>query len=194
MDKLLRSDLLSLEKYAEVRKDYRANTMRHKRDRHLSVGPNATLYFEDRLTIQYQIQEMLRVEKIFDVEGIEQELETYNPLIPDGSSWNATFMLEFEDVDIRKNRLSELLGIESCMWMQVAAFDRIAPICNEDLERATDEKTSSVHFMRFELTNEMIQALKEDATLSAGIDHREYQYTVNPIAENIRQSLVNDLD
>jgi len=194
MDKLLRSDLLPLEKYDEVRKDHRAKTMRHKRDRHLSVGPNATLYFEDRVTIQYQIQEMLRVEKIFDVEGIEQELATYNPLIPDGANLKATFMIEFEDVDIRKQRLSELLGIESCMWMQVAEFDRVAPICNEDLERSTDEKTSSVHFMRFELTNEMIQALKEDANLSAGIDHRKYQYTVSPIAENIRQSLVDDLD
>jgi len=194
MDKLLRSDLLPLEKYDEVRKDHRAKTMRHKRDRHLSVGPNATLYFEDRVTIQYQIQEMLRVEKIFDVEGIEQELATYNPLIPDGANLKATFMIEFEDVDIRKQRLSELLGIESCMWMQVAEFDRVAPICNEDLERSTDEKTSSVHFMRFELTNEMIQALKEDANLSAGIDHRKYHYTVSPIAENIRQSLVDDLD
>ena len=194
MDKLLRSDLLSLEIYAEVRKDFRAKVMRHKQNRHLSIGPNATLYFEDRLTIQYQVQEILRVEKIFESEGIEEELQAYNPLIPDGTNWKSTFMLEFEDVDERKQRLSELLWVETRLWMQVAGCGRIAPICNEDLERTTHEKTSSVHFVRFELTSEMIQALKKDATISAGIDHREYQFTVNPIAENIRQSLINDLN
>jgi len=194
MNKLAREDLISLEKYAEMRSDFRDKVMEHKKNRRLAIGPNATLYFEDRLTIQYQVQEMLRVEKIFEAEGIKEELEAYNPLIPDGKNWKATFMLEFGDVAERRKRLAELVGVEANVWMQVKGFDRISPIYNEDLERSTEEKTSSVHFMRFELTDEMIKALKNGATLSAGIDHPKYQETVDPVSDNIVESLLNDLD
>jgi hypothetical protein len=151
MNKLSRSDLYSLEKYAEVRNDFRARVMEHKKNRRLAIGPNATLYFEDRLTVQYQVQEMLRIEKIFESEGIEDELAAYNPLIPDGNNWKATFMLEFEEVEERRRKLSMLLGVEGNVWVQIKGFDRIVPIYNEDLERSTEDKTSSVHFMRFEL-------------------------------------------
>lgn len=194
MNKLVREDLITLEKYAEMRSDFRDKVMEHKKNRRLAIGPNATLYFEDRLTIQYQVQEMLRVEKIFEAEGIKEELEAYNPLIPDGKNWKATFMLEFGDVAERRIRLAELVGVEANVWMQVAGFDRITPIYNEDLERSTEEKTSSVHFMRFELTDAMIAALKNGAALSAGIDHPKYDYTVDPVYDNTLKALLNDLD
>jgi hypothetical protein len=194
MNKLSRSDLYSLEKYAEVRNDFRARVMEHKKNRRLAIGPNATLYFEDRLTVQYQVQEMLRIEKIFESEGIEDELAAYNPLIPDGNNWKATFMLEFEEVEERRRKLSMLLGVEGNVWVQIKGFDRIVPIYNEDLERSTEDKTSSVHFMRFELSKEMVKALKEGAPLSAGIDHPEYHYVVDPVADNVRDALVSDLD
>ena len=194
MNKLAREDLITLEKYAEMRSDFRDKVMEHKKNRRLAIGPNATLYFEDRLTIQYQVQEMLRVEKIFEAEGIKEELEAYNPLIPDGKNWKATFMLEFGDVAERRIRLAELVGVEANVWMQVAGFDRITPIYNEDLERSTEEKTSSVHFMRFELTDAMIAALKNGAALSAGIDHPQYNYTVDPVYDNTLKALLNDLD
>ena len=194
MDKLTRDDLYSLEKYAEVRTDFRARVMEHKKNRRVPIGPNANLYFEDRLTIQYQIQEMLRIEKIFEADGINEELEAYNPLIPDGKNWKATFMLEFEDVDERRVKLAELVGVEANVWMQVEGFDRIVPIYNEDLERSTESKTSSVHFMRFELTDEMINALKAGAFLAAGIDHPAYRYTLSPMPENIRDALIDDLE
>ncbi len=194
MNKLTRDDLLSLEKYAEVRPDFRARVMEHKKNRRLAIGPNANLYFEDRLTIQYQIQEMLRIEKIFEAEGINEELEAYNPLIPDGKNWKATFMLEFEDVDERRLKLAELVGVDADVWMQVEGFERIVPISNEDLERSTESKTSSVHFMRFELSGEMINALKAGASLSAGIDNPAYPHVVAPVAENIRSALIEDLE
>lgn len=194
MKKLAREDLISLEKYAEMRSDFRDKVMQHKKNRRLAIGPNATLYFEDRLTIQYQVQEMLRIEKIFEAESIKEELEAYNPLIPDGKNWKATFMLEYGDVAERRKRLAELVGVEANVWMQVAGFDRIAPIYNEDLERSTDEKTSAVHFMRFELSDAMIVALKNGATLSAGIDHPHYLHTVEPVPANIVNALVQDLD
>ena len=194
MKKLTRDDLFNLEKYAEIRKDFRRKVMEHKNNRRLPIGPNATLYFEDRLTIQYQVQEMLRIEKIFEAEGIEEELSAYNPLIPDGKNWKATFMLEYPTVDERRERLAALVGIEGSVWMQVQGFDRIAPIYNEDLERSTAAKTSSVHFMRFELSDEMIDALKGGASLSAGIDHPEYNYTVDKVADDTTRVLVEDLD
>lgn len=194
MNKLSRSDLLSLEKYTEQRKEFRRKVMEHKKNRRLPVGPNANLYFEDRLTIQYQIQEMLRIEKIFDAVGIEDELAAYNPLIPDGKNWKATFMLEYEDSMVRRQKLSELIDVESHVWLQVQGFRRISPIYNEDLQRSTEDKTSSVHFMRFELTDEMILALKNGASLAAGIDHPAYQHLVDPVPENVLKSLLNDLD
>jgi hypothetical protein len=192
--KLTREDLYSLEKYAEVRSDYRTKVMQHKRNRRVPVGPNATLYFEDALTMQYQIQEMLRIEKIFEADGIQEELDAYNPLIPDGANWKATFMMEYADESERKAQLAKLLGVEKHVWAQVADFSRITPIADEDLDRADEQKTSSVHFLRFELTPEMTQAVKNGAAISIGIDHPYYTYSVDPVPENVRDSLAADLD
>ena len=194
MEKLDRSQLYSLEKYSEIRSDMRARVMAHKKNRRLPIGPNATLYFEDRETIQYQVQEMLRVEKVFEADGIEEELEAYNPLIPDGSNWKATFMLEYDDADERRQQLSQLLGIDQAVWVRVGELEIVRPISNEDLERETEDKTSSVHFLRFELSQEMVEALKQGASISAGIDHQNYSYSLTPIPANIQESLVADLD
>lgn len=194
MKKLTRADLFSLEQYAESRKAFRDEVLAHKKNRRLALGPNANLYFEDRMTIKYQVQEMLRIEKVFEAAGIEEELGAYNPLIPDGKNWKATFMLEFEDVDVRRQRLAELIGVEAHVWMQVAGFERIAPIYNEDMERSDGEKTAAVHFMRFELTDAMIKALKGGATLAAGIDHDAYRQIIDPVPANIVNSLLQDLD
>ena len=193
MSKLTRDDLFSLEKYAEVRPEFRARVMAHKKNRQLPIGPNATLYFEDALTMHYQVQEMLRAERIFEADGIQEELDAYNPLIPDGSNWKATFMIEFPEEEERKIQLERLIGIERHVWAQVADFARITPIADEDLERETEEKTSSVHFMRFELTAEMAEAVKNGAAISIGIDHPAYTYAAEPIAQNIRDSLAEDL-
>ena len=194
MEKLDRSQLYSLEKYSEIRSDMRARVMAHKKNRRLPIGPNATLYFEDRETIQYQVQEMLRVEKVFEADGIEEELEAYNPLIPDGSNWKATFMLEYDDADERRQQLSQLLGIDQAVWVRVGELEIVRPISNEDLERETEDKTSSVHFLRFELSQKMVEALKQGASISAGIDHQNYSYSLTPIPANIQESLVADLD
>ena len=194
MEKLQRQDLMPLEEYAEARGQFRARVMAHKKSRQLHIGPNATLYFEDRLTIQYQIQEMLRIEKIFEATGIKEELEAYNPLIPDGANWKATFMLEYEDERERRQQLARLVGVEDCVWIKAAGFDPVRPVCDEDLERETETKTSSVHFMRFELSADMVKALKAGASLAAGIDHENYSYTVNPVPDAIRTSLIKDLD
>ena len=194
MRKLTRESLISLEKYAEIRDDFRAEVMRHKRDRRLALGTNATLYFEDRLTMQYQVQEMLRIERIFEAAGINEELEAYNPLIPDGSNWKATFMVEFPDPEERDAMLRQLAGVENRVWMQIGDSDKIRPIADEDLDRTNEEKTSAVHFLRFELHAEQVKQLKEGAELAAGIDHDNYQVDVRPVAANIRQSLLRDLD
>ena len=194
MRKLTRESLISLEKYAEIRDDFRAEVMRHKRDRRLPLGTNATLYFEDRLTMQYQVQEMLRIERIFETAGINEELEAYNPLVPDGSNWKATFMVEFPDPEERDAMLRQLAGVENRVWLQIDDSDKIRPIADEDLDRTSDEKTSAVHFLRFELHAEQVKALKEGAELAAGIDHDNYQVEVRPVAPNIRQSLMRDLD
>ncbi|HOP15963.1 MAG: DUF3501 family protein [Gammaproteobacteria bacterium] len=193
MNKLTRGDLLSLEKYAEVRPEFRARVMAHKRNRQLPIGPNATLYFEDALTMHYQVQEMLRAERIFEAAGIQEELDAYNPLIPDGSNWKATFMMEYPDEVERREKLAQLLGVEKHIWVQVADFARVTPIADEDLERETADKTSSVHFLRIELTPEMAQAVKQGAPVSMGIDHPAYNYTAEPIPQNIRDSLAGDL-
>jgi hypothetical protein len=189
---LTRDDLYSLEKYAQVRSEFRAQVMAHKKARQVAVGPHATLYFEDRLTMQYQIQEMLRAERIFESAGIQDELDAYNPLIPDGSNWKATFMIEYEDVDERREALTRLKGIEDLMWVQVAGFDKAFAIADEDMEREDETKTSSVHFMRFELSAPMVAAMKSGADLSMGSDHPEYGYQVQ-VPPATRDSLAADL-
>ncbi len=194
MEQLTKEDLYSLEEYSAMRAEFRQKMIAHKKNRVLRLGEHATLHFEDRLLMQYQIQEMLRAEKIFEADGIQEELDAYNPLIPNGSNWKATFMLEYDDENIRKQRLSELIGIENNVWVAVAGFDRVHPICNEDLDRETEEKTSSVHFMRFELTAEMIKAIKAGADISAGIDHERYSVTIDALSENMRASLAADLN
>ena len=193
MPKLTREDLYSLEEYARVRSQFRAEVMAHKRNRQLAIGRNATLYFEDQLTMKYQVQEMLRAERIFEPEGVAEELAAYNPLIPDGSNWKATFMLEYADVEERRLALERLVGIEDRVWMQVEGQERVWSIADEDLERETEVKTSAVHFLRFELTPAMVGALHSGAQLAAGIDHDGYREEVNPVPDHIRQSLVADL-
>ena len=194
MKKLSRDDLHSLEHYSEIRDEFRDRVMQHKRDRRLSLGTNATLYFEDTLTMQYQVQEMLRIERIFEAAGISEELDAYNPLIPDGSNWKATFMVEFPDEQERRAMLTQLVGIEDKVWLQVGDAGKIRPIADEDLARSDEEKTSAVHFLRFELNESQVQSLKEGATLSAGIDHENYQVDVSPVPENVRNALLVDLD
>lgn len=194
MQKLKRQDLLSLEQYAEKRAAFRKKVMAHKRNRRLDLGMNAALHFEDRLTMQYQVQEMLRIERIFESNGINEELEAYNPLIPDGSNWKATFMVEFPEIEERRQMLSRLVGIEDRVYVQVADFDRVFAIADEDMERSDDGKTSAVHFLRFEFPPEQAAALKSGASLIGGIDHEHYSVEVTPIADNIRDSLVNDLN
>jgi hypothetical protein len=194
MQKLTRDDLYSLEQYAGVRDEFRGEVLEHKRNRRLELGTNAALYFEDRMTMQYQIQEMLRIERIFEADGINEELEAYNPLIPDGSNWKATFMVEFPEVEERQMMLKQLVDIENRVYVQVGDFERSYAIADEDLDRADATKTSAVHFLRFELTPEMVTALKDGVHLTAGIDHENYQVEISPIAENIRLSLLGDLD
>jgi hypothetical protein len=193
MQMLTRENLMSLEQYAKARPAFRAEVLAHKRDRQVPIGPNATLYFEDRLTMQYQVQEMLRIERVFEAEGIEDELSAYNPLIPNGSNWKATFMIEFGDVEQRRAALMQMVGIEHRVWAQVGSKQRIYAIADEDLDRATEDKTSSVHFMRFELTPEMVAAAKQGAPISMGIEHEVYRHTVEAVPENVRRSLVADL-
>jgi hypothetical protein len=194
MQKLTREDLFSLEQYAEARPAFRQKVLAHKSNRRLGLGTNAALYFEDRLTMQYQVQEMLRIERIFEVDGINEELDAYNPLIPDGSNWKATFMVEFPEVEERRAMLQQLRGIENRVYVQVADFDRVFAIADEDLDRSDDEKTSAVHFLRFELPTEQIEALRSGAPFFAGIDHENYRVEVRPVPDNIRESLLQDFD
>lgn len=193
MDKLTPTDLMSLERYARERPAFRARVLEHKRDRKLAIGPSVTWSFEDRLTMQYQVQEMLRAERIFEPEGIREELDAYNPLIPDGGNWKATLLIEFPDVEERQRQLAQLIGLEDRCWVQVHGHDRVYAIADEDLERETTEKTSSVHFLRFELTPAMISVLKSGAELSAGVDHDRYRHSVDPVSETVRVALAADL-
>ena len=193
MTHLTRDDLWSLEEYATRRADFRAEVMAHKKNRQLALGEHARLYFEDTTTIRYQIQEMLRIERVFEAEGIEEELSAYNPLIPDGHNWKATFMIEIPDPTQRAVRLGEMIGIEDHVWLQVADMERIVPIADEDLDRTTADKTASVHFLRFEVTPEQINALKDGATLYAGIDHPSYLLERHEVPSAIRDSLAADL-
>jgi len=192
MTHLMHDDLFSLEQYARKRPEFRTRVIAHKKNRRVALGSHAALYFEDALTVQYQIQEMLRIEKIFESEGIQDELDVYNPLIPDGSNWKATFMLEYEDEHERRKALARLIGVEMCVWMQVDGFARVFPISNEDLDRSTPEKTSAVHFMRFELTPEMVSAVKKGALISAGIDHPEI-HVETMIGAEVHKALQGDL-
>jgi hypothetical protein len=193
LPKLTRADLMSLEQYSIARKEFRAKVLDHKKNRIVGIGPNATWCFEDQLTIQYQVQEMLRVERIFEAAGIQEELDAYNPLIPDGTNWKVTFMVEFPDVEERRVRLAELKGIEDVCWVQVEGFDRVMAIADEDLERETEEKTSAVHFLRFELTPDMIAKVRDGAAIAVGIDHPNYRYEVRPLPQAVRDSLAKDL-
>jgi len=191
---LSRGDLWSLEEYAEHRPSFRAQVLAHKKNRQVGLGAHARLYFEDRLTIHYQIQEMLRIEKVFEAAGIEEELEAYNPLIPDGHNWKATLMLEYEDPAERAQQLARMIGVENRVWLQVDGCDRVYPIADEDLERENETKTSSVHFLRFELSPSMITAVHQGAAVAAGIDHPAYTVESTPLAAEIRDSLAGDLD
>ena len=193
MKKLSRDDLYPLEKYAEVRPGFRAEVMAHKQNRQVAIGPNATLYFEDRMTMQYQIQEMLRIERIFEADGINDELAVYNPLIPDGHNWKATFMVEFPDSEERRVALKRLKGVENQVWARVAGFEPVCPHADEDLEREDEEKTSSVHFLRFELTPDMVKAVKQGAAIAMGIDHPVYTHQVDPVPATTRDFLAQDL-
>ncbi len=192
MNKLSVNDLFSLERYARERPTFRTQVLEHKRARQLAVGPHTTWLFEDRLTVQYQVQEMLRAERIFEPEGIEEELSSYNPLIPDGQNWKATLLIEFPDEDERRRELAKMKGIEDRTWVQVKGHDRVYAIADEDLERENDEKTSSVHFLRFELTPPMIVALRGGANLAVGIDHDHYRHSVAAVSAATRQALVAD--
>lgn len=192
MAKLTRDDLYNLETYAEVRADFRRKVIEHKQDRRLALDDHITLYFEDALTVQYQIQEMLRIERIFEAAGIQEELDVYNPLIPDGHNWKATCMIEYADEAERRPALARLIGIEDSVWMQVAGFDRVYAIANEDLDRTAPDKTASVHFLRFELTPAMRDAAKHGAKLMAGVDHPACQAS-REIPDNVRAALVSDL-
>ncbi len=184
---------MSLEQYSQQRGDFRSRVIAHKKHRRVGIGKHLFLYFEDRLTVQYQVQEMLRIEKIFETAGIEDELGAYNPLIPDGQNLKATAMLEYQDVDERKQQLALLRGIEDMVWIQVDGFNRVYAISNEDLERSNAEKTSAVHFMRFELEPDMIAALRSGATLSMGSNHESYHYSAD-VDIQTQQSLLADLD
>ncbi len=192
MQKLERSKLWSLEEYAARREAFRAEVIAHKKPRRVVLNPNATMYFEDFTTLKYQVQEMLRVERIFEAAEIAEEIEAYNPLIPDGSNWKGTFMFEYPDVDERRKALAAMSGIEHKIWMQVDDLKRVYAIANEDLERSTEEKTSAVHFLRFELDDASASAAKAGAAIRMGIDHPALSCDVT-LAEDSRKSLMSDL-
>ena len=193
MNKLAVGDLMSLEQYARERPAFRDRVLRHKGERRLALGPNATWLFEDRLTVQYQVQEMLRVERIFEPQGILDELGSYNPLIPDGSNWKVTLLIEFVQPEERAVALAKLKGVEDRCWVAVAEHERVFAVADEDLERENAQKTSAVHFLRFELTAPMIASLKAGAVLAAGIDHEHYRHALPAVPAPLRSALIADL-
>ncbi|MFC3148838.1 DUF3501 family protein [Piscinibacterium candidicorallinum] len=193
MNKITRDSLMTLEAYAKARPEFRKQVLEHKKLRTVAVGNHVTLIFEDELTVRYQIQEMLRIEKTFEERGILDELEAYNPLVPDGRNFKATMMIEYPEVAERKEALQRLKGIEHKVWVQVEGSPKVYAIADEDLERSNDTKTSAVHFMRFELTDEMAAALKYGVTLSVGVDHPMYSQAVSPLPIEVRNALVKDL-
>jgi len=190
---LTRNDLLSLEEYSARRQEFKAKVISHKKNRQLNLSEHARLYFEDELTIRYQIQEMLRIEKVFEAEGIQDELDAYNPLIPDGTNFKATFMLEYDDVELRKVELAKLIGVEDQIWLQVEGCDKVYAIADEDLDRENAEKTSSVHFLRFELSEAMISKLKQSQSLFAGCDHLNLPIAGVKLPAALVASLTEDL-
>ena len=193
MKKLVRSDLISLEQYSADRVRLRGEVIAHKQLRNVQVGPNMTWCFEDYTTIRYQILEMLRAERIFESDGIQGELDAYNPLIPDGSNWKVTLLLEFPDPQLRRTALEKLIGVEDRCWIRVSEMERVFAVADEDMERENDEKTSAVHFLRFELSPSMIAAMKSGAPLSVGVDHDEYRHLLSPLSRPIRDALSRDL-
>jgi len=193
MPAITRGSLMTLEAYSAVRKEFRANVMSHKKNRTVQLGGNVTLLFEDEMTMRYQIQEMLRAERIYEAAGIQDELDTYNPLIPDGSNWKATMMIEYPNLDERRQALACMIGVEDRVWIQVEGCPKAYALADEDLARENDEKTSSVHFLRFELDAPMKRALAAGANIRMGVDHPNYQATIDPVPAPIRESLLKDL-
>jgi hypothetical protein len=193
MGKITRESLMTLEAYSGARAEFRRKVLAHKKDRTVAIGPSVTLVFEDELTMRYQIQEMLRAERIFEAAGIQEELDAYNPLVPDGSNWKATMLIEYPDVDERRRMLARLIGIEDRVWIRVEGCDPVYAIADEDLERENDQKTASVHFLRFELTPAMVARLRAGAALGIGIDHPEYRHVVQEVPDATRASLLADL-
>ncbi|MDC6484512.1 DUF3501 family protein [Methylophilaceae bacterium] len=193
MTLLSKKDLFSLEKYSEIRNEFRAKVMKHKKNRRLAFNNHAVLYFEDALTMQYQVQEMLRIERIFEAEGIQQELDVYNTLIPEGTNWKATFMIEYTDVQERKAALAKLIGVERSIWIKVEESEKVYAITNEDMDRETEDKTSAVHFMRFELTKDMITNIKVGLPIIFGIDHNFYKTEII-VPSKVQRALIVDLN
>ena len=194
MQKLSRESLMTLEAYAKARKDFRARVIAHKKQRTVHLGEHVTLIFEDELTVRYQVQEMLRIEKIFEEQGIQDEIDAYNPLIPDGRNLKATMMVEYEDERERRAALARLQDIEDRTWVRVEGCAKVYAIADEDLDRETEEKTSSVHFLRFELTREMVETLRYGVALSMGVDHPGYQAALDPVPAEVRAALLKDLE
>jgi len=194
MAKVTRESLMTLEAYAKARPAFRRKVMELKKNRKVPLGEHVTLLFEDELTVRYQIQEMLRIERIFEEEAIGHELETYNPLIPDGRNFKATMLIEYEDVEVRRRELARLRNVEDRLWVQVEGAPRVYAIADEDLDREDEEKTSAVHFVRFELTDAMAAALRGGAALSVGVDHENYRAEANPLPAAVRDALVAGLD
>ncbi len=188
-----RKDLWSLEQYAEKREGFRAEVLAHKQNRRVQIGQHILLVFEDEKTIRYQIQEMLRIEKVFEAAGIEEELEAYNPLIPDGDNWKCSMLIQYPDVEERRQRLAELLDVENRVWVQVGETEKLFALADEDLERANDDKTSAVHFLRFQLGASQVSAVKDGAAITFGIDHKNYQEQAVLVSEGVRTSLTADL-
>ncbi|HUF21095.1 MAG TPA: DUF3501 family protein [Burkholderiales bacterium] len=193
MSAITADSLMSLEQYAKTRNEFRAKVISHKKARTITLGEHVMLIFEDELTMRYQIQEMLRVERIFEEDGIRDELEAYNPMVPDGSNWKATMMIEYPEIEERRRALEKLIGIEDRVWVQVEGQPKVFAIADEDLERETDQKTSAVHFLRFELTDAMKQALKDGRALAIGVDHPNCSEAVAPVPDALRSSLLDDL-
>jgi len=192
--KLTRADLMSLEQYADQRARLRSEVIAHKQMRNVQVGPNMTWCFEDFTTIRYQVLEMLRTERIFEKDGIQSELDAYSPLIPEGSNWKVTLLLEYPDPEVRRAALEKLLGVEDRCWIRVSEMERVFAIADEDMPRENDEKTSAVHFLRFELSPSMVAAMKSGASLSIGVDHDEYRHSQSPLPPPVRDALGGDLD
>jgi hypothetical protein len=193
MPQIARNSLLSLEAYAKQRNEFRAKVIAHKKHRTVHIGDHVTLIFEDELTIRYQIQEMLRIERTFEESGIQDELDVYNPLVPDGSNFKATMMIEYLDVAERARMLARLKGIEDRVWLQAEGCKRVYAIADEDLPRENDEKTAAVHFLRFQLDEETRKSLKYGVSLALGVDHPEYTVTIEAADQAVRASLVDDL-